>query len=91
MLGYSPLYDEAICVAQRASRQAFLARDRRMVDNSSYCVSYCTRRSGGTVYTVRYAKKCGVPVFNTSPGTPDDEKADHSSTHAPGEHSTAIK
>lgn len=33
-----------------------LERNRYMVDNSEYCVSYCGRNFGGTYSTVRYAK-----------------------------------
>ena len=45
---------------------AFLARDRKLVDESSFCICYCHRMTGGTAYTVRYARQKGVPVFNTS-------------------------
>ena len=59
-----PLYDERICVAAAASRGAYLQRDRYMVDASSMCIAYCTRQTGGTAYTIRYAAKTGVPVCN---------------------------
>ena len=61
-----PQYDKAVCVAQRASREAYLERDRHLVDSSGYCIAYCTRNSGGTAYTVRYARQQGVPVYNTA-------------------------
>lgn len=48
------------------SRDAFLIRDRLLVDASGYCISYCNRTTGGTAYTVRYALKNDVPVFNAS-------------------------
>ena len=60
-----PLYDKAVCVAQRASREAYLKRDRHLVDSSAHCIAYCTRNSGGTAYTVRYAYQQGVSVYNT--------------------------
>ena len=59
-----PLYDERICVAVAASRGAYLQRDRYMVDASSMCIAYCTRQTGGTAYTIRYAGKKSVPVIN---------------------------
>ena len=59
-----PQYNKVVCVSDRASREAYLARDRHLVDNSAYCISYCTRESGGTAYTVRYAKRRGVEVRN---------------------------
>lgn len=42
------------------------ARNRALVDKSSYCIAYLTSKSskGGTVYTVNYANKKGVPVVN---------------------------
>ena len=61
-----PLYDERICVAEAASRGAYLQRDRYMVDASSMCIAYCTRQTGGTAYTIRYATKKGVPVINVA-------------------------
>ena len=61
-----PQYDKTVCVAQRASREAYLERDRHLVDSSAYCIAYCTRNSGGTAYTVRYAHQQGVTVYNTA-------------------------
>ena len=61
-----PRYDKTVCVAQRASREAYLERDRHLVDSSAYCITYCTHNSGGTAYTVRYAHQQGVTVFNTA-------------------------
>ena len=49
---------------QKISRRAYLDRDRKMVDESSLCIAWCTRRSGGTAYTIRYALKNGIRVMN---------------------------
>ena len=59
-------YDKAVCVAQRASREAYLERDRHLVDGSTYCIAYCTRDSGGTAYTLRYAQQKGLKIVNTA-------------------------
>lgn len=59
-----PLYNKRVCVCKSASREAYLTRDRHLVDCSSVCVAYCTRQTGGTAYTIRYAAARGVPVFN---------------------------
>lgn len=59
-----PMYDKRVCVCKSASRDAYLARDRHLVDCSSICVAYCTKQTGGTAYTIRYAAARGVPVFN---------------------------
>ena len=59
-----PLYDKCICVSPEGSREAFLARDRHLVDHSSICIAYCIRSRGGTAYTIRYAQSQGIPVHN---------------------------
>ena len=46
------------------SCEAFLARDRHLVDGSAYCIGCCTRAAGGTAYTLRYAEKKGLQVWN---------------------------
>jgi uncharacterized phage-like protein YoqJ len=38
------------------------ARNRALVDGSDLCVAFCLSSSGGTAYTLLYAKKQGVPV-----------------------------
>lgn len=61
-----PAYDEVIRASEKADRASYLLRDRMLVDQSAYCVSYCTRKTGGTAYTVRYAIRNGVKVMNTA-------------------------
>lgn len=39
-------------------------RNRALVDNSSFCIAYCTDTKGGTVYTVSYAIDKNVNVVN---------------------------
>lgn len=39
-------------------------RNRDMVNGSELCVAYCGKSSGGSAYTVSYAKKNGVRVLN---------------------------
>lgn len=46
------------------SKGCMLKRNRVLVDNSSYCISYQYKQSGGTAYTTRYAISNGVPVIN---------------------------
>ena len=52
--------DEVIVVSDSYYDGCMLTRNKYMVDNSAYCVSYCTRKVGGTAYTLRYAAACGV-------------------------------
>ena len=48
--------DEAVYVSEKYTPYCMFKRNRYMVDNSLYCISYCTRKKGGTYYTVNYAK-----------------------------------
>ena len=56
--------DKIVYCCDRPSRAAFLIRDRHLVDESAYCIGYCTRSTGGTAYTLRYAEKQGLKVWN---------------------------
>ena len=40
------------------------ARNRRLVDGASACVTYLASASGGTAYTCNYARENGVRVIN---------------------------
>lgn len=57
-------YDKIVYESKIASREAYLARNRHLVDGSSYCVTYCVEQSGGTAYTVDYARKNGLKIIN---------------------------
>ena len=61
-----PKYDKVVCVCDRPSREAYLTRDRHLVDGSAYCITYCTRNYGGTAYTVCYARQQGLQVWNVA-------------------------
>ena len=58
--------DKVVYVRQESEPGVFLLRDRKLVDGSAYCVSYCNRPRTGTAYTVKYALDRGVRVFNAS-------------------------
>lgn len=58
--------DKIVYCYDKSSREAYLGRDRHLVDCSAYCISYCTKNTGGTAYTVRYAMKKGLSVWNMS-------------------------
>ena len=57
-------FDEVIYKEKTGSREAYLSRNRELVDRSAYCIAYCTHNYGGTAYTVRYAMESGVMVLN---------------------------
>ena len=56
--------DKVICLAEHYYRGCMQCRDRYMVDNSSICICYLTQDTGGTAYTVKYARKQGLSVIN---------------------------
>ena len=58
--------DKVVYVRPEFENGVFLLRDRKLVDGSAYCVSYCNRPRTGTAYTVKYALDRGVKVFNAS-------------------------
>jgi len=58
--------DKVVYVRDAYEKSVFLLRDRKLVDGSGYCVSYCNRPRTGTAYTVKYALSRGVKVYNAS-------------------------
>ena len=56
--------DKIVYCCEHPSREAFLVRDRYLVDGSAYCIGYCTRATGGTAYTLRYAERRGLCIWN---------------------------
>ena len=41
-------------------------RNRHLVDCSSLCICYLTEQSGGTAYTVNYARSQGLKIINVA-------------------------
>lgn len=57
--------DEQIVLSPVYTDGCMLARDRYMVDHSSFCVAfYNGKNMGGTAYTVRYALSQNIPIRN---------------------------
>ena len=59
--------DKVVYTAQQYTRGCMHKRNRHLVDNSSVCVCYLNRESGGTAYTVDYAEKKGLEIINLVP------------------------
>ena len=55
--------DEVILISPYFTPYCMKERDRFMVDNSSVCVSYLYKSSGGTYYTTRYAVEKGKEII----------------------------
>lgn len=55
--------DDRIVLSAEYFNGCMQIRDRFMVDNADVLVCYLRKKSGGTYYTVNYAKKRGVKVI----------------------------
>lgn len=51
-------------VGEARTSHNMLKRDRELVDGADICIAYCNRTTGGTAYTISYAKSQGVRVEN---------------------------
>ncbi len=47
--------DKVVYTSQEYTRDCMFKRNRHLVDNSSTCICYQTKTTGGTAYTVEYA------------------------------------
>jgi len=56
--------DKVVYTSQEYTKGCMFKRNRHPVDDSSVCICYKIKGSGGTVYTVRYAESQGLEVFN---------------------------
>lgn len=56
--------NDVIYTSEEYTRGCMYERNRRLVNDSSFCICYLTRTSGGTVYTVNYAKNNGIQIIN---------------------------
>ena len=56
--------DKVIYSAENYFRGCMQKRNRHLVDSSSVCICYLTTPTGGTAYTVNYARRMGLQVIN---------------------------
>lgn len=55
--------NEVIYTSEHYTRGCMHRRNRFMVDHSAVCVAYCTRATGGSAYTLQYARKSGLRIL----------------------------
>ena len=60
--------DKYVYVSEEYTKGCMHKRNRRLADNSSVCVCYLNKQSGGTAYTVNYAKQNGLRIINIAEG-----------------------
>ena len=56
--------DKVVYTSQDYYNGCMHKRNRHLVDNSSLCICYLNSNTGGTAYTVDYAKSVGCRVSN---------------------------
>lgn len=64
---YEEILDRAsqvVVLNQNYKKGCYHQRNRYMVERSRTLLGYCNSRSGGTFYTMNYARKIGVKVIN---------------------------
>lgn len=56
--------DKVTYTSESYFRGCMQKRNRHLVDNSSVCICYLTKPTGGTAYTVNYARRSGLRIIN---------------------------
>ena len=56
--------DSVKYISEKMAPGCMLKRNRALVDGADLCIAYCKKSTGGTAYTVSYAKERGVKVKN---------------------------
>lgn len=56
--------DEIEYSSEHYTRFCMFARNRRLVERACVCVAYQTKDTGGTAYTVKYARSKGLRIIN---------------------------
>lgn len=56
--------DKVVYTSHEYTKGCMHKRNRHLVDNSSACICYLTERTGGTAYTVDYARKNSLTIIN---------------------------
>jgi len=56
--------DKVVYTSEYYTNNCMFKRNRHLVDNSSVCICYLREKSGGTAYTVNYAKQKGLNIIN---------------------------
>lgn len=56
--------DKVVYTSEEYTRDCMFKRNRHLVDYSSICICYLNKDSGGTAYTVNYARSRGLEIIN---------------------------
>ena len=58
------LADKVVYTSQEYTKGCMHKRNRHLVDHSSVCICYLTKKDSGTAYTVDYSEKQGLEIIN---------------------------
>ncbi len=58
--------DEIIYTSENYHNRCYAERNEYMVDRSERVIAFCDGKSGGTLNTLRYAKKKGLTIINVA-------------------------
>ncbi len=58
--------DKVVYVSRQYTPDCMHRRNRHLVDHSVSCICYLTRNTGGTAYTVDYARRKGLCIINVA-------------------------
>ena len=58
--------DKVVYTSREYSKGCMHKCNRHLVNNSSACICYFTKKTGGTAYTVEYAKRMNLLVINAA-------------------------
>ncbi len=56
--------DKTVYTSKEYTSDCMFKRNRHLVNHSSLCICYLSKNSGGTAYTVNYAKKNNLKIEN---------------------------
>lgn len=56
--------DKIVYISKEYTSDCMFKRNRHLVNHSSLCICYLSKNSGGTAYTVSYAKKNELKIEN---------------------------
>ncbi len=60
--------DRVVYIRPHYRNGVYFLRNRALVDGARTCIAYCTKPTGGSAWTIRYAKQQGLTVYNTDHG-----------------------
>lgn len=58
--------DKIVYISETYTKNCMANRNKHLVNNSKYCICYLKQNYGGTAFTVNYAKRKGLYIYNVA-------------------------